>query len=402
MQNGAMAMAYSAGDKLKSSARDFLKNLEAWKAQEEMPTTLETAISKMFGSCTIGSAAGVELHFDGDAPGDPTASPIKRLRNPVITPDSFRAKRTLKTDFGEQVYEHLFVDDQQQEPLPPPPSQQQRRSPSARAADSVREAEPKDAPHMEQHRLTVQTSFPQSDPKNMRNMFPSSPPQKLTVIPANMVATPDSMKVTTPLGSAHLLVPNRTFDDSISAISAYTLEAMVQAEKLRHSPSNDSSLFPSSKDTHQPRTVPERSISPTWGFGRKRSERTHGSRNSKTSETTGDSTEHSKWVNGEQNFWEQEANACASPKSFGVSKPYKTRRAKSQTSRKTNDHTVSTSSCSHSSFAHPHDTIPFEPADLFPPPLSQDEVLGSTAFARDPNRIDQVLVLPVDTELAEI
>ena len=324
MQSGAMSMAYSAGDKLKSSARDFLRNLEAWKTQEEMPTTFETAIHKMFGSCTVGATSGVELQYDGGDDDEDTENP--QLRKPVVTPEGMRTKRPLRPEFGEQVYEHLFMDDHPNAPLPT------GKSSSPRAADSAREAEPKDSPK----HLTVETAFPHPEG---RPFGASSQQQKLTIIPAHMAdarAPQSPAKVTTPLGSSHLIVPNRTFDDSISAVSAYTLEALANAEKLKHSPSNDSSLFPSSKDSAMPLKRPEprlpiSPLSPTRNFARKRSERTHASKNTKTSDTTGESSEHSKWINGEQQFWEQEANAAGSPKSFGVPKPFQAQRAKSQT-----------------------------------------------------------------------
>ena len=353
--SAAIAMAVSAGDKVKSSAQDFLRNLGEWKTQEDLPTTLETAFTKMFGSCTVGAGGGEELDRHGNVgvEMDVTLYPKAQRKNNqknLVTPATFRSGRPIRADFGEQVYENLFMDDQQMEGAQPPSPPPTRKPSLQRAPDSARDAEPKETPVLvsENHRLRVQTSFPNSrdhpNKSQVGKVFPVSSPQWRSAVHAIEAKIPESAsKAASPLGSDHLIVPNRTFDDTISAVSAQTLEAMARTDKIKHSLSNDSTLFPSStretssinKEQQYQQHLKQQDLAQldasSRGFGRKRSEQTHKSRSSKTTSTTDDScSDHSKWVNGEQNYWEQEVNAQESPKSF---KPIETKRAKSNTVR---------------------------------------------------------------------
>eukprot|EP00522_Entomoneis_paludosa_P018390 CAMPEP_0172453240 /NCGR_PEP_ID=MMETSP1065-20121228/10658_1 /TAXON_ID=265537 /ORGANISM="Amphiprora paludosa, Strain CCMP125" /LENGTH=367 /DNA_ID=CAMNT_0013205419 /DNA_START=325 /DNA_END=1428 /DNA_ORIENTATION=+ len=367
-------MACTAGDKLKASAREFLRNLETWKTQDEIPVSLESAIHKMFGSCTTPTEP-----LAGEDDGEESASrAVSERRSRRKMPSNHPvSQRTNKAEYGEHIYEQLFQDDQKNTS-----HHQEQRGPTEVTPSSRREPQ-----HYQQR---APSSSPRGLGKSGRKMFPASSPKSSS-----------GKQICTPLKSDHLIVQNDKFDDSISAISAYTLDAMAQVDPTRtrslksNTSKDDSTLFPAS--SHEGPSTPKKSPS---SFHRNRSQQTSHSklsRMSKTTNTTEDSSFEQRFADDEKHYWKGQSE---SPRhSSGHSK-----RSKSQSSRKTHDHTASTCGSSSASFAHPHDVIPFEPGDLLPT-THEEEGDFVSVFASDPDRLAQVLVLPdnmMDTEMAEI
>eukprot|EP00523_Entomoneis_sp_CCMP467_P005768 CAMPEP_0168743602 /NCGR_PEP_ID=MMETSP0724-20121128/13661_1 /TAXON_ID=265536 /ORGANISM="Amphiprora sp., Strain CCMP467" /LENGTH=352 /DNA_ID=CAMNT_0008791237 /DNA_START=142 /DNA_END=1200 /DNA_ORIENTATION=+ len=331
--NPAIAMACTAGDKIKASAREFLRNLEAWKQQEEMPSTLDAAIQKMFGSCTMGAEAleGNEQDLDENA------SP----RLPGRTLSGKVNSSNKNNNNGEHIYEQLFQDDQRQQPPLP------TRSTNLHEQKRPKEVTPDSTKHVKIGRRGFSITSPKSSSK----------------------------KKITPLKSDHLIVPDDV-DDTISAISAYTLEAMEHAHRTRSHKTeishDDSTLF-SVKDELSP-IKPRMALSPV---GRNRSQ---ASKLSKTTHTTEDSSFEQRFADDEKHYWTAMGGSPLHGKS-------------------SRNIATSSSSSSHS-FAHPHDTIPFEPGDLLPTMVEHDDHIS--VFANDPDRLAMVLPVNLDTEMAEI
>lgn len=366
----AMAMAFAVGDKLKELLREASSiNPDYAQQQQEISSGFESVLHKMFGSCTTG---GGDIKCDVETASAASPSGCGSPEQPRSTDRSSRTKKPTSPDRGsgrqqdyvESIYEHLFTEDAP-------------RRPSPRAPDSARDQEPRDSnTHATTPRFNMQTGTKQI----YAGIASQQPPL-------------------TPLGTSELYIPtNKDFDDTISAVSAFTLEALAQAEKLKRSPSNDSSLFPSSSrdtPTRQSPSVATPSQLSRWVYASPRvphrhsSQQTRETRNIESSNSDDQSVEHNQWISTEREFWQQEAQLP----------PLKPTQPKSVMSRKTNDLTESTISCSHSSLA-PQQT--HEPWDA-PNALSSEPLdATSTALARDPDRIIQVLVMPEDAELAEI
>jgi len=171
---------------------------------------------------------------------------------------------------------------------------------------------------------------------------------------------------------------------------------MAQADKIRPSTSSDSTLFPSESRDNTPSKPKETTKARGQSFSRNRSHHTQNSRSgSRTTNTTEDSSFEQRFADDEKNYWKEKVQTgTGSPTQFRNS------REKSQGNRKTNDYTPH-------NFAHPHDTIPFESGDLLPS-TPEDEEYSSpefgNVFTRDPDRLAQVLTMPVDmdTEMGEI
>ena len=239
-----MAMAYNAGDKLKASARELLRNLDSWNKGQDS-TALESALSKMFTSCTTGSDAALLTEEDA-------AQQQEQNTRTSNHPVSMRLSRNIKADYGEHIYEELFTTD--------------NRNHRGQPLHGEQGAQPAASPRSRQ-----------ASPR----VFPASSPR--------------SQNVVTPLGSDHLIVPHdRNFDDAISAVSAHTLEAMEQRINLNHS--SDSSLFPSeSNEKKSPKKMPRVSSRGS-------------SKHSRSTHTTEDSSFEQRFADDERKFWKGEAS----------------------------------------------------------------------------------------------
>jgi hypothetical protein len=287
--NTPMNMATNARDKLQASAREWMRNLEEVLSKKNTNTEeaslkdgnpLENVIRTMFGACTVGadvagSPASVQLQTSSSS--NSHSSSPRSVANESQGPDEVPPKQ----DIGEHIYAQLFFDDQAR---------------ASKAVNSLRDQDPS-AKHTE--RTPLKTNVP-------KPFHVSSPSRHIS--PARPVAT-------APLSSEELNIPaNCTFDDTLSAISAHTLEAM--ALTVGNSRSDlDSSVF---QDVHEKRETLGANRSPFDSpaqFGRPRSSQTWGSKNSvptvgtrssQSTRTTESSSFEHMWHREEQKYWKDE------------------------------------------------------------------------------------------------
>jgi hypothetical protein len=283
-------MATNARDKLQASARDWMRNLEEVMSKKNTNNTedaslkdgtpLENVIRTMFGACTVGAdVAGspTSVQLQDSASSNSHSSSPRSVANESHGPDEVPSKQ----DIGEHIYAQLFFDDQ------------------ARASKAVNSLRDQDNTAKHTERASLKANVP-------KPFHVSSPSRHIS--PARPVAT-------APLSSEELNIPaNCTFDDSLSAISAHTLEAM--ALTLGASRSDlDSSVF---QDVHEKRETLGARRSPFESddhIGRSRSNQTWGSKNSaptvgthpsfSTRTTESSSFEH-MWHREEQKYWTEE------------------------------------------------------------------------------------------------
>jgi hypothetical protein len=328
-------MACSAGDKLRASVNELMRNIEGgWKQQavvenggdhednssggattahrrgldsatnaaaaNSTSSTLETALTKMFGSCTMGDEAALlsgkrnrheHSFLQGGAPplaphtrssstmssasrtsrsgrsssnsrtkrssssspsplgasatscknavhgNNTTPTTSSSTRTPPIAPTSTSANKNKtstpsprKAEYGEHIYAQLFFDDQTSPlpPLPPPPP------------PPIIKSSPNNNNNINSRTHNKSLESPASAVVALYKTPPRAA-RKYSVIQPYMGPCPQKESPrpvtasTTTAGAAadglNILLTN-TFDDGISAISAYTLEAMVQSEKL--------------------------------------------------------------------------------------------------------------------------------------------------------------------------
>ena len=281
-----LAMASSARDRLQASARELFKNLEEAfmspgggsregeglppedghsSTAEDQPLAVapwEAALRTVFSACTTGAEQNTVSEPDERSKEGASSSSLARssagskkprrravgtptgnvpplattttttARNPVVSsvpPPQHRQ------DMGEHIYAQLFFDDQ------------------LRAARAVQNNSGGTFPTSggeTPQQLTLQ-SHQKVSPSPLSSPFPVSSPQ-LRLQPTLMASPPPAITAT-----ELNISQNLTFDDSISAISAHTLEAM--AHNHHHHPptiattstpnlgkqrSGDSTLFP--------------------------------------------------------------------------------------------------------------------------------------------------------------
>jgi hypothetical protein len=435
-------MATNARDKLQASAREWMRNLEEAMSKKNPNTEeasslkdgnpLENVIRTMFGACTVGAdVAGspVSVQLQDSSSSNSHSSSPRSVANESHGPDEVPSKQ----DIGEHIYAQLFFDDQ------------------ARASKAVNSLRDQDTSAKHTERTPLKTNVP-------KPFHVSSPSRHIS--PARPVAT-------APLSSEELNIPaNCTFDDTMSAISAHTLEAMAMTLNASRS-DLDSSVF---QDLHEKRETLGANRSPFDSpaqFGRPRSSQTWGSRNSvptvgtrssqSTRTTESGSFEH-MWHREEQKYWKDECtddplrpekNVCL--KDSRLDSRSKNRGRSSRNSNKvccysalsptnydkvmnsgsTGLHTSLTlfqsrknkqgstlstvSSSAHSEWSsqfdkhHPHETFHFESSDLFAtgraglnPAVHGNVAVFQSASRSDPDCINQILLMPEDTEMAEI
>lgn len=229
----------SARDRLHASARDLFRNLEEAMSKKD---SIESVMRVMFGSC---SGAATTLNEEDMIPKS------QQVMLPVISStsnsDSSQQQRKgpQKPEYAEHIYAQLFFDDQ------------------IRAAKSDKEPP-----------AQLRTETPRPLPKP----FPVSSP------PRDMGNTGPSQELNIPA--------NLTFDDSISAISAHTLEAMAQT----------------SRPIIEPVIREEPSFTPSPALERDRTWNSKLTKNSHSTQTTQSSSsfEH-MWQKNEQTYWQHEA-----------------------------------------------------------------------------------------------
>lgn len=293
-----MNLATNARDKLQASAREWMRNLEDVIQKKNTPeapsslrdntTSIENAIRTMFGSCTSGADGATSSPPSVQMEASSSSQSRSRTRSPYNT--SPRSKRSNaprdeapQQDLGEHIYAQLFFDDQAR---------------ASKAVSSLRD--------LEAVKSTTEKTSPSC--KNVPKPFHVSSPHR--VIPTVTPARP----VTAPLSSEELEVPgNLTFDDSISAISAHTLEAM--ARTVGHTSSdltNGDSIFqgiPDKRETmmhcsSSPEKMGRSRSNQTWGS--KNSTPTVGTRTSQSTRTTESSSFEHMWNQEEQKYWKDE------------------------------------------------------------------------------------------------
>jgi hypothetical protein len=260
------------------------KNTNTEEASLKDGNPLENVIRTMFGACTVGadvagSPASVQLQ-DSSSSNSHSSSPRSVANESHHGPDEVPSKQ----DIGEHIYAQLFFDDQ------------------ARASKAVNSVRDQDTSAKQTERTPLKTNVP-------KPFHVSSPSGHIS--PARPVAT-------APLSSEELNIPaNCTFDDTLSAISAHTLEAMALTVSTSRSRSDlDSSVF---QDVHEKRETLGANRSPfdtPAQFGRPRSSQTWGSKNSvptvgtrssQSTRTTESSSFEHMWHREEQKYWKDES-----------------------------------------------------------------------------------------------
>jgi hypothetical protein len=348
------------------SKRSILAQWTPRSSSEEEGGTLENMVRTMFGSCTA---------FDAQDDGEQSASSStkRRSRRSSSSPTA-QAKRAVN-NLREK-------------------AEQRESSPSNR-------------------KVTVST-----------RPFPVSSPTRKTITAKNEVpylvheAPPNDAN----LGAA------ATFDDGISAISAHTLEELDRQHKLKNphrfktvnsdltqevgaeptvqnAISKESSLFPS---TAQSETEERDSIGEPISFSRGRSNQTLGSKKTIQSQSSESTNFEDVWRQEEQKYWEE---TVEKDEKKGVRKGsvhhinlMMNARIYSQdvfplkeTSTNTTAGSSALSGMSSQHNAHPHDTFPFDASDLIP-----ISIRSPRRIARDPDRIQDFIVVDALTEIGEI
>lgn len=276
----ASAMAASARDKFQASARELMKSLEeaiqarrpaSESALKDGATAMEQALRTMFSSCTSGADGNVQKQEEQvlvtatsssssrSTKSSSQAGTNKESIKPVATP-------VKQKDIGEHIYAQLFFDDQIR---------------AAKAISALREQPP--------------PSTPSGKPSH--NPFPVSSPLHR----ADPVLGP-------PLAETELDISRSlTFDDSISAISAHTLEAMAQTN---HAAAHRGPHAPVKASPPRPETLGA-SKSPFDGdLVRVRSNNTYSSKLTKTSSSTRttESGSFDNWQKEEKRYWVSQAD----------------------------------------------------------------------------------------------
>jgi len=322
---GTAASALSmARERLQSSAREWIRNIEdamlstssatqssanasmrdnnVSQRREIQPSfkegaaSIEQAFRIMFASCTGAADANAreleEKSTSTQTPSSDMQSSDSKSCPPMVTPShscrytvptvstpstapSTRSPPTLKPpppsqrDFGEHIYAQLFHDD---------------NSRARKAVASLRtEPDINEPPLGRRQPLTPAAAPMYSYPKP----FPMSSPPRTSAVPSQELTLPS----------------NLTFDDSISAISAHTLEAMAHhAPRIRSdltfSSKDSSTLFPPQSSLHSFPRVQSHESNRSGLISK------GGSQKSKTTHTTESSgTSFEIWQAQEKEYW---------------------------------------------------------------------------------------------------
>jgi hypothetical protein len=267
-------------DKLQSSARDLMEQVMGrGKPSSGGARALESTLRAVFSSCTTGADANVtpnseEEDYSGHKE---EASP------PVQQPIGTSASRAPQKELGEHIYAQLFFDDQVR---------------AAKAVNALKEYETT-AASSKKPNLPYSSQYPMQ--QQLPKPFPASSPAR-------------------PLQQSDFdIMPTNTFDDSISAISAHTLEAMARA-----------SAAPLGQNTSFPREVPiskhdriermepspifvpkEHALSkpytPAFRVGSTGDQSTPSKQSQSTKTTTDDSSSFDNWQREDNKYWVDQA-----------------------------------------------------------------------------------------------
>jgi len=304
--NNPMALAASAKTKLQAFMKNVEEVISTNKSNEgttsgesdpikEGAASIESALRAVFSSCTFGADGVVatgEEHEEhtgatastsshsksarGDAR-DSTGAPKRKTQSTSKPVERTQPPQPRQNDIGEHIYAQLFFDDQIR---------------AAKAVSSLRNND--ETPRPQPSHLAGSSS------NNIPRPFPASSP-------AHASATAQTM---TPLD----ISANLTFDDSISAISAHTLEALAQTNGIGQTRSDltkestDSSLFPREGNTvSKPPPSASASKQPyiVEDMPRSRSSQTNNSSPSKHSHSTRttESSSFANWQREEKKYW---------------------------------------------------------------------------------------------------
>jgi len=276
-----------------------------------------------------------------------------------------------------------------------------------------------------------------------------NPPPKATSVPKPFhISSPARKEDTVPPMLVREIMPpanalgidnGLSFDDGISAISAHTLEELVHEEEvkreithgaqynrfgsLNQNQSKESSLF--SQSYTKPGKIQEEydklghPINLSRGNSRmsKRSSGTRSTRSTHTSEF------ENTWRRDEHRYWQDVADregsdadclSAAQRRAYAVQKVKEIKRLRSREGDMKELPHVQTQTTASSSLysgnmftkSHPHETFPYEAADVFHTDEEDEIITRHIVYAghgrRDPDRLQEVLLLTHDTELAEI
>ena len=369
----------AARDRLQSSARDLIRNIESAMGttnNNTQPnnnpgpeTSLEQAFRSLFSSCTTGATMNEENDDDDDEAAEvtPTSSrdrsgsslesrsspvvpvpqsrgrgssakgPLRRLSNkfservspppPRPTPSPILSDTPTHHTAGEHVYAQLYLEEETERRVAAAPA------PSHSTNQNRRQRSP-------QQLLGISPMTPNPQPKKRVSTKPfpkSSPTQGTTPLralsPTQGIAIPDSP----------------TFDDGISAISSHTLEAMARNDPVR---TQMVSNLPHRSWRASPPATPPRPVTPKHGGGHylqhdPRSN-TPSTRTTQSSRTSMDRS-FEQWKHQDQEFWEAEVAVETT----------KIKKKKKPRGRRSSD------SSWQQPRRHPHETLPFHPSDVF-------------------------------------
>ena len=301
----------SARDRLQSSARDLIRNIESAigsnSNRSNPENSLEHAFRSLFTSCTNPSPNKAEDNKSATG-GAPIAS--KRRASSV----SSRSSRAVEQNRGDKGTLRRYSSQL---------SSGRRASPLSRRQSSPHDAEKPSPQHVTGEHVYAQLYLEEKQtaewlPYSQRQA--SSPkllgisPNPGQTRPINTKPFPKSAPTSAPVRALSptdgITVPLDTFDDGISAISANTLEAMASTNRLV---------------SHIPR-------SPKASPIKDNRDMTPSTRTTQSSRSFDRSFEH--WQNQEHQFWEAEVVTD--------------QKVKKRTSWN----------------LHPHETLPYEPGDL--------------------------------------
>ena len=272
-------------DKLQSSARDLIKSMEQvvgrGKPASDNVKSLESTLRAVFSSCTSGADANVTANSEEEY-ADRNHQPKQTSLSHQTHQAPGMASRVPQKEMGEHIYAQLFFDDQ------------------ARAAKAVNALKEIDVTAAKSTNLPATSSYYPS--QQLSKPFPASSPAR-------------------PVQQSDFdILPTNTFDDSISAISQHTLEAMARAS----APSGQNSYFPQEvpASKYNDRVVVERvdpspvfvpkehvlykPYSPTVRV-RSTGDQSSPSKNSQTTRTTTDSSSFENWQREEKKYWVDQA-----------------------------------------------------------------------------------------------
>jgi len=372
----------AARDRLQSSARDLIRNIESAMGtanNNTQPnnnlgpeTSLEQAFRSLFSSCTTGATMNEENDDDDvdAAEVTPTSSrdrsgsslesrsspvvpvqqsrgrgssakgPLRRLSNkfservspppPRPTPSPILSDTPTHHTAGEHVYAQLYLEEETERRVAAAPG------PSSSTNHNRRQRSP-------QPLLGISPMTPNPQPKKRVSTKPfpkSSPTQGTTPLralsPTQGIAIPDSP----------------TFDDGISAISSHTLEAMARNDPVRTQMASNLPHHRSWLRTSPPSTPP-RPVTPKHGGYLQNNDprsNTPSTRTTQSSRSMDRSFE--QWKHQDHEFWEAEVAVEAAQKNKVIKKKKKPRGRRSSDSWQ-------------QPRRHPHETLPYHPSDVF-------------------------------------